>query len=67
MQNELTQAIQALKIDVPVLNWTIQNGKITLLLYGGVVRVWEIGDPLEQAEKPPTQANHKKRTRGSGG
>ncbi len=64
MQDELAQAIKALKIDVPVLNWTIQNGKVTLLLYGGVVKVWEMSDSIEQAEKTPAQSNHKKRIRG---
>jgi predicted phage tail protein len=47
MQDLLTQAIQALNIDVPVLNWTIQNGKVTLLLYGGQVRVWKINEKDE--------------------
>jgi hypothetical protein len=64
MDNILQIAIKELKIDVPVLNWTIQNGKVTLLLYGGVVRVWEMSDSVEQAEKAPAQPNHKKRTRG---
>ena len=44
MNDDLTNAIRALKIDVPVLNWTIQNGRVTLLLYGGQVRIWEMDD-----------------------
>ena len=49
MQDDLTNAIRALKIDVPVLNWTIQNGRVTLLLYGGQVRIWE----MDESESVP--------------
>ena len=44
MENIVQQAIKALEIDVPVLNWTVQNNKVTLLLYGGQVRTWEKED-----------------------
>ena len=53
MENIVQQAIKALEIDVPVLNWTVQNNKVTLLLYGGQVRTWEIQDRRIDTLKTP--------------
>ena len=66
MQDDLTNAIRALKIDVPVLNWTIQNGRVTLLLYGGQVRIWEMDEsesvPGAELAAPRPAASKKKQT-----
>jgi hypothetical protein len=60
MNDLLKQAIEELKIDVPVLSWTVQGGKMTLLLYGGQVRIWEVVEPAEVSIPNP---QHKRNVR----
>ena len=56
MNDLLQQAIRALKVDVPVLNWYVrqrkegQSPEVTLLLYGGQVKTWSPPSP----KKPQT-------------
>jgi len=46
MNDLLQQAMKALKVDVPVLDWYVRQRKdgqpplVTLLLYGGQVKTW---------------------------
>jgi len=57
-QEILRQAIRALKIDVPVMGYTLRQGEIELRLYGGGIRVWRYAP----AQKPPETARHRRQT-----
>lgn len=42
METILRQAIEALRIDVPVMAWEIDGKLLRLFLYGGAIIEWQI-------------------------
>ena len=55
MDEVVKQAIQDLQIDVPVMSWQVQDGKVVLSLYGGRVLEWAKA-PAGAPEKGPAKA-----------
>jgi hypothetical protein len=52
MDERVKQALEALKIDVPVYTWQVEGNTVRLTLYGGIERIWQLPEPPPVTEKP---------------
>ena len=47
------QAVKALKVDVPVLDWSVKDGVVTLKLLGGDIKTWKVPEEAPEYGRVP--------------
>jgi len=47
------QAVKALKVDVPVLDWSVKDGVVTLKLLGGDIKTWKVPEEAPEYGRAP--------------